>query len=90
MTNPSASQPEPLMRRYAVLMMFNLAAMACGFGAMIVVARNFGVEGFGAIGVAQSVAAYGLWASTCGLDIYAVRQTVAAGVSASSARITRL
>ncbi len=81
MIDPSTSAPEPLMRRYAVLVLLDLAAKACGFGATIAVARAFGVEGFGAIGVAQTAATFGLWAATCGLDIYAVRHTVATGAS---------
>ena len=81
MTDPSAPAPEPLLRRYAVLALLDLAAKACGFGATVSVARAFGVEGFGAIGLAQTVATYGLWASTCGLDIFAVRHTVATGAS---------
>jgi O-antigen/teichoic acid export membrane protein len=82
MTDTRAPAPEPLLRRYAVLTLLDLGARACGFGATIWVARAYGVEGFGAIGLAQTVATYGLWASTCGLDIFAVRHTVATGTSA--------
>lgn len=94
MTDPSASTPQPLMQRYAVLVLLDLAAKVCGFGATISVARALGVEGFGAIGAAQTAAGFGLWAATGGLDIYAVRHTVGTGTSpgaiASTVALLRL
>jgi O-antigen/teichoic acid export membrane protein len=88
MTDTSAPAPEPLLKRYAVLALLDVGAKICGFGATVSVARAFGVEGFGAIGLAQTVATYGLWASTCGLDIFAVRHTVSTGASAPAIAAT--
>ena len=94
MTEPSAPAPESLLRRYAVLVLLDLAAKACGFAATISVARAFGVAGFGEIGAAQTAAGFGLWAATGGLDVYAVRHTVATGASpgtiASTVALLRL
>lgn len=67
----------PFLGRYAVLTGLDFAAKACGFGVTVLIARHFGAAGLGVISLAQQIAAYGVMASTWGLDLHAVKHVIA-------------
>ena len=77
-----------IFRRYTVLAVLDVASKAFGLAVTVMVARHFGAAGFGSISFAQQIATYGLMASTCGLDLYAVKQAVARPIDRGSIATT--
>jgi O-antigen/teichoic acid export membrane protein len=56
----------------------DLIAKATGFVVAMVIVRHFGSVGFGALSFAGSIVMHALMIGTCGLDLYAVRNTARA------------
>jgi O-antigen/teichoic acid export membrane protein len=67
-----------LARRAALLVIADAAAKGCAFVAAAVTARVFGEVDFGALNLAQAVAAYALVVGGPWLEIYAVKTTAQA------------
>ena len=65
--------PVSTFTRYSALAAADIASRGLAFLASLLIVRAFSAEAFGQLGVASSVVTYALYASTCGLDVYAVR-----------------
>lgn len=62
-----------IFTRFSALAVADITSRGLAFVATFLVVRAFKAEAFGQLGVATSVVTYALFASTCGLDVYAVR-----------------
>ncbi|WP_411281028.1 oligosaccharide flippase family protein [Gemmatimonas sp.] len=69
----SARAPSSTLTRFSTLAVADVAARGLAFLATLLIVRAFADEAFGQLGVATAVVAYALQASTCGLDVFAVR-----------------
>lgn len=69
----STRAPSSTLTRFSALAMADIASRGLAFLGTLLMVRAFADEAFGQIGVATTMVTYAVQASTCGLDVFAVR-----------------